>query len=221
VQDHDGHLVTITDRWVSTDGLAHSLDLLPRNDQRFRAGGGSSVDTAYKFPGESSFSTHATDDVVDFGGAAPGVVYVNQEGSPDDETGAGQGAIVFDRSANPATFLSVNSSVSSLTFHQTADVPAGGCAALRTAYAQDYTSASVQSLAQGALAAFATPAAACPTSGPSAPSAPSAPSGPTGRRAAAKKHCKKKFHTKGKRTHKTKRHKKLKRCMKRAKKLPV
>jgi hypothetical protein len=222
VQNNDGHLVTITDRWMSTDGQAHHVDLLPENDQQFLAGSGSAVDTAYEFPGETSFSTHAPDDVVDFGGAAPGVVYVNHQGSPDDETGAGQGAIVFDRPANPATFIDVNADLSSFTFHQTADVPAGDCATLRTAYAQDYTSESVQSLAQAALTAFATPAAACTTSGPSGPNGPS---GPTGRRAAAKRHCKKKFHKQSKRTHNRKRHKKLhkklKKCVKRAKKLPV
>src|SRR4029077_5404388 len=114
-----GHLVFITDKYVSTDGLSHSVDLLPRNDQFF---GDSGPDIAYKFPGESSFSTHADDDTVSFPDSAPGAVYINVEGSADGATNTGQGAIVFNGPASPALFTSVDGDV--LEFHQTGLVTA-------------------------------------------------------------------------------------------------
>src|SRR5262249_44687881 len=62
-QESDGHLVFITDTYVSTDAQPHTLDLLPQNDQYF---GDSGPKIEYKFPGEGSFSTHALGDTVSF-----------------------------------------------------------------------------------------------------------------------------------------------------------
>src|SRR5262249_21007001 len=51
VQDHDGHLSTITDVFSSTDGAAHALDLLWENDQAFHPPGtGDSTQLAFQFP---------------------------------------------------------------------------------------------------------------------------------------------------------------------------
>ena len=100
-----GHLVTITDKYVSTDGQAHTLDLLPQNDQYF---GRSGEKIAYRFPGESSFATRKDGESIAFSGETPAAVFAQVQGSPDGDTSTGRGAIVFDHSASPATFNEVN-----------------------------------------------------------------------------------------------------------------
>jgi len=145
VQSSEGHLVTITDRYVSTDGQAHALDLLAQNDQYF---GNSGEKIAYRFPGESSYSTHALGSNVAFAGETPGAIFINVQGAPDGDTATGQGAIVFDHAASPATFNYVKGGESDFYLHQSATVPAGGSTTLRFAYAQAYTSSEVAALAQ-------------------------------------------------------------------------
>jgi hypothetical protein len=153
-QTEDGHLVTIADRFVSVDGQPHSLDLLPQNNQSFDSHGES---VAYRFPGESSYSTHEMGDGVSFDDEPPGAVFAKVEGSTDGDTSTGRGAIVFDRPASPATFNRVNPSESDLYFHQTAYVPAAGSARIRFAYVQAYTQAEVDALAEQAEDAFTVP----------------------------------------------------------------
>jgi hypothetical protein len=171
-QSEDGHLFTIIDRYSSTDGQAHQLDLLPENVQRFAPTGGKHAPAiAYRFPGEPTFSTHVSGDVVPFAGATPGAVLVHVEGFPDGDQGTGQGAIVFDRPASPATFnLLENEEFSGFEFHQAATVPASGSTAFRTAYVQAYTSAEVEALVAKVEAAFSP-----------APPAPAPPAPPAGR----------------------------------------
>jgi hypothetical protein len=150
-QTHGGHLVTISDRYVSTDGQSHTLDLLPENQQSF---GNSGEELAYRFPGESSFATHEDAEVIPFSDAVPGAIFVHADGVADGDTSTGQGAIVFDRPASPATFNRVDLNESALYFHQTGAVPAAGSTSFRFAYAQAYGSAEVEALAQQAEASF-------------------------------------------------------------------
>jgi hypothetical protein len=200
-QGHDGHLVFITDRYVSTDGHDHSLDLLPFNEQFFGNGG---PDVAYEFPGESSFSSHTVDDAVSFADSSPGAIYINVQGSTDGATDTGQGAIVFDRPASPATFIDPDGN--QFEFHQTGLATPSCTPSFTFAYAQDYLAANIQSLAQTAIGRFnGSPATVC---SPTATPTPSA--GPTGRRAAALKKCKKKYSRRARR-----------KCRKKAKRLPV
>jgi hypothetical protein len=174
VQSNDGHLVTITDKYVSTDGLAHTLYLLSQNDQYF---GESGEKIAYRFPGESSFATHKVGESIAFSGETPAAVFVQVQGSPDGDTSTGRGAIVFDHSASPATFNQVNGSESDLYFNQSATMPAGGSTTLRFAYAQAYSSSEVEALVGQAESSFkpapAPPAPAPPAPAPPAPVVPS------------------------------------------------
>ena len=203
-QESGGHLVFITDRYLSTDGQQHSLDLLPENFQDFNQNGHS---VAYRFPGESSFSVHVSGDEVPFPDSVPSSVFVNVQGSPDGTQSTGQGAIVFDRPASPATFDYVYQSASQLQFHQSALVTSSCSPSFSFAYASAYQAAFVETLAQGAVDRFtASPATVCaPSSGPPPPGG----QGATGQRAAALKKCKKK------------KAKARKKCRKRAKRLPV
>jgi PASTA domain/Divergent InlB B-repeat domain len=152
-QDHDGHVSWITDAFTSTDGNAHSLDLLWDNNQQFWGKSGNSAQVEYEFPGESSFSTHVAGNTVTLP-ASPGTIFVRMHGAPDGDTATGQGAIVYDRPAAGVTFTFVQSFDSEFTLHQTGQVPAGGSTRFRFAYVQAYRAADVATMAQEATAAF-------------------------------------------------------------------
>lgn len=152
-QDHDGHVSWITDSFTSTDGKAHSLDLLWDNNQQFWGNSGNSTQVEYEFPGQTSFATHAANDAIALP-STPGTIFIRMHGAPDGDTATGQGAIVYDRPATAATFTFVQSFDSEFTLHQTGTVPAAGSTRFRLAYVQDYQSANVASLAQEASSAF-------------------------------------------------------------------
>ena len=152
-QDHDGHVSWITDTFTSTDGKAHSLDLLWDNSQHFWGATGNSAQVEYEFPGETSFTTHAVGDAVSLP-PSPGTILVRMRGAADGNISTGQGAIVYDRPATEATFTNVATFVSELTLHQTGKIPAKGSTRFRFAYVQDFQSANVASLAQAAGASF-------------------------------------------------------------------
>jgi hypothetical protein len=164
-QTDDGHLVTIADRFVSTDGKAHSVDSLSENDQYFNGNG---PNIAYKFPGEASYSMHAEGEDVSFSSDTPGVIDIHVDSSTDGDQTTGRGAIVFDRPASPAHFKYVSSIVSEFEVHQSIDVPANGSSQVRFAYASAYTQAEVDALARQAKNAF-TPSAPSPIVGPPIP----------------------------------------------------
>jgi hypothetical protein len=159
----DSHLVTVTDRYSSTDGQAHMLDLLPENEQLFAGSGEEHAGAiAYRFPGESSFATHVSGDVVSFGDEAPAAISVAVEGRPDGDQSSGRGAIVFDRPASPATFNLLTPKYSGFELHQTATVPASGSTDFRTAYVQAFTAGEVEAIVARVERSFAPPPAPAP-----------------------------------------------------------
>jgi hypothetical protein len=155
-QDHDGHLSTITDEFSSTDGAAHSLDLLWENDQQFHTGAGDSAQLAFQFPGQTGFAKHSAGDTVALP-ATPGTILIHMDGAADGDPTTGQGAIVYDRPADAATFIYSQPLVDEFNLHQTGTVPAGGSTTFRVAYAQGYTAGSVAALAAGAADQFSAP----------------------------------------------------------------
>ena len=157
-QDHDGRVSWITDVFTSTDGKAHTLDLLWDNSQRFWGPTGSSAQLEYELPGQTAFAKHAAGDTVALHDA-PGRILVRMSGAADGEMTTGQGAIVFDRPVSQAKFSYVQPTRSAFTLHQTGTVPAGASTRFRFAYVQDYHTATVASLAQTARAAFLNPVA--------------------------------------------------------------
>ena len=68
-QTYGGRLVEITDRFSSTDGLPHNLDLLPQQGVRLSAS--SPAQVAYRFPGQSGFATHGSGESVPFAAGRP------------------------------------------------------------------------------------------------------------------------------------------------------
>ena len=131
-QTEGGRLVTITDRFASTDGAAHTLDLLPQ--QGFVLGAYPAGEVAYRFPGQDAFATHAVGDTVALPTTAPGIVYARSLGAADGDPSTGQGAIVYERPGSSAHFDDVYSEGSYFYLHQTVAVPATGAATVRAAY---------------------------------------------------------------------------------------
>src|SRR4051812_27711033 len=152
-QDHDGHISWITDVFKSTDGKAHAVDLLWDDSEQFFGASGDSSKLEYEFPGESSFSTHATGSNFSLPTSA-GTIFVRMHGAADGATGSGQGAIVYARPATAAKFTSVTTLGSEFTLHQAGKVPAGGSTRFRFAYVQDYRTALVGTRAKTASALF-------------------------------------------------------------------
>lgn len=183
VQDHDGHLITISDEFVSTDGAAHSLDLRPENEQYFAPEGQPThgEEVAYRFPGESTYSTHAEGDVVNFAATVPSVTYAMRDGAADGDTSTGRGAIILDSAASPATFNNVEEERSGFYYQQSASVPAGGATTLRAAYASAYTEAELATLVGEAEAAFKPAPPVNPIVPPAVPAAPVKPAPASGK----------------------------------------
>lgn len=152
-QDHDGHISWITDTFKSTDGKAHSLDLLWDHNEQFFGPSGDSSQIEYEFPGKTTFSTHAAGDTVSLP-SSPGAIFLRMHGVPDGDSATGQGAIVYDRTATAAKFTAVTNFDSEFTLHQTGNVPAGGSTRFQFAYVQDYQSALVATRVQAASTLF-------------------------------------------------------------------
>jgi hypothetical protein len=152
-QDHDGHISWITDIFKSTDSKSHSVDLLWDDNEQFFGPSGDSSKIEYEFPGENSFSTHATGNAISLPSSA-GTIFIRMHGAADGDTGTGQGAIVYDRPATAAKFTSVTTVDSEFTLHQAGKVPAGGSTRFRFAYVQDYQAALVATRAKTASTLF-------------------------------------------------------------------
>jgi hypothetical protein len=153
-QNHAGLMTWVTDVFTSTDGKKHALDLLWANNQRFHDSTGDSTQVQYKFPGQGGFSTHGLNDTVLLPKSAPGKILVNVKGAPDGDTATGQGAIVYDRPATKATFVSVASYDSQFTLHMTGKVLARASTRFRFAFAHGYKAAGVAKLAALATHTF-------------------------------------------------------------------
>jgi Divergent InlB B-repeat domain/PASTA domain len=152
-EDHDGHILWVTNVFTSTDAKAHAIDLQWDSGQRFWGASGTSSNVEYELPGHNGFSTHLAGDVLALP-SSPGTIYIRMHGATDGDTATGQGAIVYDRPATAADFYTISNFVNEFTLHQAGSVPAGGSTRFRFAFVQDYHAANVASLAQTASTAF-------------------------------------------------------------------
>jgi hypothetical protein len=153
------HVTTVSDRFSSSDGQTHALDLLPESIQNFGpSGSGAGAAIAYRFPGEAGYSTHVPGDEVAFAPGSPATVWVAVEGSPDGDQSTGRGAIVLDQPASPARFNYLEEGGSGFQLHETATVPASGAEEFRSAYVQAYTQSELEDLVAKVESRFAPPA---------------------------------------------------------------
>jgi hypothetical protein len=154
-QDHDGLVSWITDVFNSTDGKAHTIDLLWQNYQRFRPNStGDSTQIEYKFPGQSGYSRHVLSDAVNLPASSPATIFVRVHGAADGDTSTGQGALVYDHPSDKARFTYIGIGDEGFTLHQVVKVPAHGSVRVRFAYMHDFHAAKVASLAKEATTIF-------------------------------------------------------------------
>lgn len=146
VQDHSGKVGWITDVFTNATGKAKTVDLLWQNDQHFYYSSGNANQVEYKFPGQSGYSTHLVNDVVNLP-HKPGKIFVRYHGASDGDVTHGRGAIVYNHAATAAKFMNLSTSQSDFTLHQTITVPAHGSMTLRWAYIADFQEATVEKLA--------------------------------------------------------------------------
>ena len=152
---NNGLVATQTDVFSSTDGQAHTVTVLEDDE----LGENTTDPVAADFPGTSGFQAYTPGNSI-----APqpgsGTIYLKDDkNTPDsgDPTGQWpQGAIVYTKAPTApmvVTYWSLNS-YPEFYMPYTLQSPAGGTAALRFAYVQDFALTDVKTLAQQALANF-------------------------------------------------------------------
>ncbi|HWD64908.1 MAG TPA: hypothetical protein VG405_07015 [Solirubrobacteraceae bacterium] len=157
-QNDDGHIVYIRDAYSSTDGAAHSADLLMENDQRF-FGNSSSQNVQYEFPGQSAFSAYSVGQSVSVPAGAPASILIQNGGTADGATNGGRGAITYAQTpSGPFKFGYDNGCCSDFDAPNTVSVPASGTAKVAYAYSSEFTLAKAQHDALVAQDAFQKPA---------------------------------------------------------------
>jgi hypothetical protein len=141
-QDHDGRVVRIVDRFVSTDGKAHDFDGLVEND--FFAS-----TTAFRFPwvDGGTYHEHTATDIVPGAPGAPASIFVKGNiASSDGDANNPQGSITFSSPPDDVRFLSPTMLL--LHYHRT--VPATGALTLVFTYAMGSSAAEVAGYASDA-----------------------------------------------------------------------
>jgi Glucodextranase, domain B len=149
-----GRVVTMTDVWSSTDGAAHTLDLLYDD---YVGASTSLAQRGYEFPGQSSFAAYGSGETLPGPNAAPGSILVRTNiAAPDGDTAEAVAAVTF--SSAPAGFVFAGNS--ELEEHQVLQVPAGGSTRLTYIYSTGYSVADVEALALAAQDRIESPAVA-------------------------------------------------------------
>ena len=142
-----GLVVTMTDTWSSTDGQAHSLDLLYDDYVGLHSSNQQGVQPGYEFPGQSTFSTYQAGDTLPGPGAAPGSILVRSDiNTADGDASQAAGAITFSNPPTGFTFISNDE----FQEQQILQVPAGGSVSLTYIYSTAHAVAQVQPLALAA-----------------------------------------------------------------------
>jgi hypothetical protein len=141
----DGRVITMTDTWHSSDGAAHTVDLL--YDDVVGVQGFGDGNRGWQFPGQAGFTQYGTGASAPAPTGASGSILVRTDvTAPDGDPSQASGAITFD--SPPAGFRFASNS--ELEEHRVLPVPAGGTASLTYVYSLGSTSADA---AQMALAA--------------------------------------------------------------------
>jgi hypothetical protein len=147
-----GRVVTMTDTWSSTDGKAHSLDLL--YDDYDGIYGAATGDRGYQFPGQAGFSEFGPGTDVPGPNSAPGSILVRTNvTAPDGSPSEAVGAITFGTAPSEFRFVSNNE----FEEHNVIVVPAGGTATLSYVYSVGYSVSDVDQLALAAQDRFEPP----------------------------------------------------------------
>ena len=148
-----GAVVTMTDTWSSTDGAAHTLDLLYDDF----VGLGTSTVRGYQFPGQNGFFQYGSGASVPGPTAAPGSILVRTNvTAPDGDPAEAAGAITYATAPTGYHFATG----SEFEEHHVLQIPAGGSASLSYVYSVGYTVGAANRLALAGRDHFQAPAVA-------------------------------------------------------------
>ena len=144
-QGSDGRVANVSETFSSTDGAAHSIDIVEANSVSYSNGG-------WKGPGDSSYSTRA-DGASAPATAGPGTWYYDD--NPSSPTAFG--AITFSGDYSSATFdrFFVGGNTLLLDFQRM--VPAGGNTTFILTFSQGLSESEVQGYAHAAEALYRPP----------------------------------------------------------------
>ena len=154
----DRRHTTVVDRWSSTDGLPHRLDLRLFQSACLSIGDDCSEQITYRFPGESAYARHDANDATPLTGTVPGPFESRQPIFTRDATEAlrGGGAIVPEQSADRARFLGDDAFVLE---YDALTIPAGGELTLTHHHVTTSDAAEVEPLAAALIAGLPQPPA--------------------------------------------------------------
>ena len=173
----DRRHTTVVDRWSSTDGRPHRLDLRLFQAACLSIGDDCSEQVTYRFPGESTYSRHDANDATPRTAVVPGPFEARQPIFTRDATDAlrGGGAIVPEQRADRARFLDGDEFVLE---YDALTIPAGGELKLIHHYVTAADAGEVESLTVALIAGLPQPAPASGSGAATGSTAVSPPAGP-------------------------------------------
>ena len=145
-----GRVATVTDTFSSTDGSAHSIDLMYETDLEDSTAG-------WELPGETSFSQHNTGDTGPAPASAPGSVYGIDNTAAAPSLTNPVAAVTFAAPYSSVRFdntlwSAYGSGEQSALFDYQRMIPAGGSTSITWSYATGTSLAEVQGYAAAAQA---------------------------------------------------------------------
>jgi hypothetical protein len=146
VQGHEGERATVSDRYLSSDGHAHTLSLVSLEDAE-------EATAMYSFPwvNGGAYAEHKAGEVIPSPAAAPANVSVSFNNEADGSAKGAQGAITFSSAPNRLAFATTGAfGKTHLTASFERSVPAGGSATLAQVFSWAFTKAQAQTLAKEA-----------------------------------------------------------------------
>ncbi len=154
VVDHGMTVTRFDDRWTTTDGHSHPLSMQYSNDFNLgRVFGTPSMHFGYRFPGQSTYSEHASGDVINGPLSRLNAAFIKDTTAADGDPTTGQAAVVWSAPPASATFTADRGF--DLTFNGT--VQANRPLDLKLGYASALTTAGVSNLVRGIKDAFSAP----------------------------------------------------------------
>jgi hypothetical protein len=139
-QTHSGHTITIDDSYSSTDGSSHTVSLRLENDQSL----GTPANTAYEFPGQSSFSPGTSGEQVTASGGVPATIYIENTNYSEPSTSAVRAAMTYYQTPSGPFTFETGPNVYDFDALNAFTVPATGSVPIRYSYSYDYTLAAVR-----------------------------------------------------------------------------
>jgi hypothetical protein len=151
VQEQAGEHATVSDTYLSTDGLAHTLNLTSLEEAE-------ETSARYNFPwvDGATYKEHKAGEVIP-GPGGPANVFVSFNGEADGSAKGAQGAITFASAPSKLAFAETGGLGTLLTASFERSIPAGGSTTLEQSFSWAFTEAQARTLAGGPVVSIASP----------------------------------------------------------------